>query len=303
VARGRSEYCAGHGGGSNCRFPDCPNVAVSNHIFCREHRRHLKRFGMNVLKEGKTYYLSSMNSQYPLIPCDEALRYLKFTLQSDTQAPSTSPPSPATLTPDLMTTYTPSDGYYTLPFSMIPIHTQSVLYPSMQYFPPLSSVLPSPLPISTSTPLMDSVHRTTDGEESDSSDESDELTVPSGGEDHQQHHHHFPSHYNHELSSHVHEPIVYELSPFQYYPVFPSATEESPHGPYSTLSSLPMILPSSSEINSSSQSGTFLSENPTVLLKRSREEFDNSLNQDSFSDPRYSMMLPHLLPSLTKTNA
>jgi hypothetical protein len=277
---------------------------------------------MNVLKEGKTYYLSSMNSQYPLIPCDEALQYLKSTLMSETQEGAggagvgegssgpTSTLSPLMTGADLMTTYTPSNGYFSLPFSMVPIHTQSVLYPSMQYFPPpLSSVLHSTLMESSSQHY--SMMNEEEGQSDSTADESSEEFITStsagpgssegaagrvrlGGVTN--------------LLPQTHEPPIYELSlPFQYYPVFPSERNDDPSGLYSALSSLPMILPSSSEIHSSSSpGGSFLSENPTALLKRTRDEYENCVtgavigNQEQLSESLY--LLPHLLPTLTKSN-
>jgi hypothetical protein len=203
---------------------------------------------MNVLKEGKTYYLSSVNSQFPLIPCDEALQYLKLPIQNEAmnininmppssllpmqmpmgyppqtmgypqsmgfppsphgypQSPHGYPPSisypssmgmgmgypqpmsyqpsmqypPAAMACSSMTSvpaeliaaYAPPNGHYSLPLSMIPIHTQSVLYPSMQYFPPLSSTM-GPPPSSVVAAATASIYDGSDLKRSDNEEDSD----------------------------------------------------------------------------------------------------------------------------------
>jgi hypothetical protein len=42
VARGKSKFCASHGGGQPCRVVGCPTAAVSNNLYCRKHRAILR---------------------------------------------------------------------------------------------------------------------------------------------------------------------------------------------------------------------------------------------------------------------
>lgn len=269
VARGRSEFCAGHGGGTNCRFPECANVAVSNHIFCREHRRQLKKIGMNVLKEGKTYYLSSVNSSFPLIPCDEALQYLKLSPPSDTLTGS--------ITPTELMAYPPPNGYYTLPLSMIPIHTQSVLYPTMQYFPPLSSILPSSLPTSLTPSNLEPVEGDSDSSdgESDYSTQAYPTTTASAVQNMS-----FPADQSTEFGA----SLLYELSlPYKGYPVYSPNINGSMINTSNVMnlgssSSIPLMFASLPEvtIQVANQDTPIGLDNSSVLLKRSREEYESN---------------------------
>lgn len=38
MARGKTEYCAAHGGGVRCRFPNCNKLAVGPQQLCRTHQ-------------------------------------------------------------------------------------------------------------------------------------------------------------------------------------------------------------------------------------------------------------------------
>lgn len=42
MARGKSKFCASHGGGQPCRVDGCPTAAVSNNLYCRKHRAILR---------------------------------------------------------------------------------------------------------------------------------------------------------------------------------------------------------------------------------------------------------------------
>ena len=37
VARGRTEYCAAHGGGMKCRAENCLKAAGGKYLYCKEH--------------------------------------------------------------------------------------------------------------------------------------------------------------------------------------------------------------------------------------------------------------------------
>lgn len=261
---------------------------------------------MNVLKEGKTYYLSSMNSSYPLIPCDEALQYLKLPLQNDTLTLS------GNGIPAELMAYTPSNGYYTLPLSMIPIHTQSVLYPTMQYFPPLSSILPSSGP---STPFETPLNLEPVEGDSDSSDEESDYSSST------------PPTTSASAIQNINIPdqspefgasLLYELSlPYQCYPVYTPGSFDSnivsqPATIPLSAASIPMVLASLPEVALQAahqvvnQAVTIASDTSSVLLKRSRDEFETD-NQEQSQPQNQSdgvfTMVPTNLPTLTNTLA
>ena len=48
MARGKTEYCAAHGGGVRCRFPDCNKLAVGAQQLCRTHQNLTKEEQANL---------------------------------------------------------------------------------------------------------------------------------------------------------------------------------------------------------------------------------------------------------------
>ena len=42
VARGRTDYCASHGGGNRCKDPSCTRAANGKWEFCRLHMNNLE---------------------------------------------------------------------------------------------------------------------------------------------------------------------------------------------------------------------------------------------------------------------
>ena len=275
---------------------------------------------MNVLKEGKTYYLSSMNSQFPLIPCDEALQYLKLPLQNDlmcTTPAAAFPFSPVPgIPPEMMGSYSPSNGYYSLPLPMVPIHTQSVLYPTMQYFPPLCSVTsaPSDANASDASAYYDGSGVKLEENEypSDSSDEEgfDYSSVNPDIQNHPS----FMAMMQQQLSSECSStPLHYEFTlPYQCYPVFPSSSSGSPSSNLLTMntSTIPVVLTTTVDMGTNGTSsylsenmGTLLTETSSVLLKRTRDEYESNHPLNDQHQPDTYMMTPSVLPPFSNNIA
>jgi hypothetical protein len=232
-----------------------------------------------------------------------------MTMMTSAYAPPPPPPPPS----------------YSLPLSMIPIHTQSVLYPTMQYFPPLNSVFnaPSGAPVTSGlaagggggggVALYDESGLKLEENECHSADSSDEE-----GSDYSSAHADM-LHLNHpdvmammmmmqqqqqqqqqlgsESCSAPPPPLHYEFTlPYQCFPVFPNNTSSSCSSSTTSLltmntSTIPVVLTTTTSVDMSANGSgpppgspyhlsenvsSLLTDNSSVLFKRTRDEYESN---------------------------